>query len=41
MIQESQTGALCQPRGEGKGGKWERGSRERGHYVHLWLHVVV
>ena len=42
MAQETQTGALHQPRGVGWGGKWERGSKERGLYVYLWLiHVAV
>ena len=27
MAQETQTGALCQPRGVGWGGRWERGSK--------------
>ena len=27
MAQESQTGALCQPRGVGWGGRWEGGSK--------------
>jgi len=31
----AQTGALYQPRGVGWGGRWERGSRGRGHmYTH-------
>ena len=29
--QGTQTGALCQPRGVGWGGRWERGLRGRGH----------
>ena len=29
MAQETQTGALYQPRGVGWGGKWEGGSKER------------
>ena len=31
MAQETQTGALYQPRGEGWGGTWERGSGGMGH----------
>ena len=31
MSQGTQTGALYQPRGVGWGGRWEGGSRERGH----------
>ena len=30
MSQETQTGALYQPRGVGWGGRWEGGSRGRG-----------
>ena len=41
MAQETQTGALHQPRGIGWGGRWEGGSRGRRH-VYLWLiHVDV
>ena len=29
MSQETETGALYQPRGVGWGGKWEGGSKER------------
>ena len=29
MAQETQTGALCQPRGVGWGGRWEGGSEGR------------
>ena len=29
MAQETQTGALCQPRGVGWGERWEGGSRGR------------
>ena len=36
MAQETQTGALYQPRGMGLGGRWEGGSKE-GIYVYLWL----
>ena len=36
MAQETQTGALYQPRGVGGGGRWEGGSKGRG-YVYLWL----
>ena len=31
MAQEIQTGALSQPRGVGWGGRWEKGSKGRGH----------
>ena len=42
MAQETQTGALYQPLGEGWGGRWEGFSNERGIYVYLWLiHVEV
>ena len=38
MAQETQTGALCQPRGVGWGGRLER----EGVYVYPWLiHVAV
>ena len=30
MSQETQSGALSQPRGVGWGGRWERGSKGRG-----------
>ena len=30
MSQETQTGALCQPRGVGWGGRWEGGERGGG-----------
>ena len=41
MAEETQTGALYQPRGVGWGGKWQKGSRGRG-YVYLWLiHVDI
>ena len=41
MAQETQTGALYQPRGVGWGGTGEGGSKGSG-YVHLWLiHVEV
>ena len=36
MAQETQTGALYQPRWVGWGGKWEGGSKGRG-CVSLWL----
>ena len=37
-FQETQTGALCQPRGVGWGGRREGGSKERGHmYTCGWL----
>ena len=35
--QETQTGALYQPRGVGWGGRWEGGSEREGIYVYLWL----
>ena len=31
MAQETQTGALYQPRGVGCGGRWEGGSKGRGY----------
>ena len=31
MAQETQTGALYQPRGVGWGGRWEGGSKGRGY----------
>ena len=31
MSQETQTGALCQPRGVGLGGRWKGGSKGRGY----------
>ena len=31
MAQETQTGALYQPRGVGWGGRWERGSKRKGY----------
>ena len=31
MAQETQTGALYQPRGMGWGGRWEEGSKRRGY----------
>ena len=35
MAQETQTGALYQPRGVGWGGRWEGGSKGRGYiYTH-------
>ena len=37
MAQETQTGALYQPRGVGWGGRLEGGSKGRGKYVYLWL----
>ena len=36
MAQETQTGAMYQPRGVGWGGSWEGVSKE-GIYVYLWL----
>ena len=42
MAQETQTGALYQPRGMGWGGTWEGGFKREGIYVYLWLiHVEV
>ena len=36
--QETQTGALYQPRGVGWGGRWEGGSKGRGYmYTYGWL----
>ena len=38
MAQETQTGALYQPRGVGWGGRWERGSKRRGYmYTYGWF----
>ena len=38
MSQETQTGALYQPRGVGWGGRWEGGSKERGYmYTNGWF----
>ena len=38
MAQETQTGALYQSRGVGWGGRWEGGSRGRGHmYTYGWF----
>ena len=42
MAQETQTGALCQPRGVGWGGRWEEVSKGRGYmYTYgclmLWI----
>ena len=38
MAQETQTGALYQPRGVGWGGRWERVSKGRRHmYTPWWL----
>ena len=35
MFQETQTGALCQPRGVGWGGRWEGGSKGR-EYIYTY-----
>ena len=38
MAQETQTGALYQPRGEGWGERWEGGSKGRGYvYTYGWF----
>ena len=38
MFQETQTGALCQPRGVGWGGRWEGGSKGRDYiYTYGWF----
>ena len=37
MAQETQTGALYQPRRVRWGGRWEGGSKGRGYIVYLWL----
>ena len=38
MAQETQTGALYQPRGVGWGGRWEGGSKGRGYmYTYGWF----
>ena len=31
VAQKTQTGALCQPRGVGWGGRWKGGLKERGY----------
>ena len=36
MAQETQTGALYQPRGVGWGGRWEGGSKGRG-YICIYI----
>ena len=42
MAQETQTGALYQPRGVGWGGRCEWSFKREGIYVYLWLiHVEV
>ena len=42
LAQETQAGALYQPRGVGWGGRREGGSKGRGYNVYLWLiHVGV
>ena len=35
MVQETQTGALCQPRGVGWGGRWEGVSKGRDICIEL------
>ena len=37
MAQETQTGALYQPRGVGWGGRWEGGPKWREYMYTLWL----
>ena len=38
MAEETQTGALSQPRGVGCRGRWEGGSKGRGHrYTYIWF----
>ena len=38
MSQETQTGALYQPRGVGWGGRWEGDSKGRGYmYTYVWF----
>ena len=38
MVQETQTGALYQPRGVEGGGRWEGGSKEREYmYTYGWF----
>ena len=39
MAQETQTGALYQPRGMGWGGRWEE-VQKGGVYAYLWLILV-
>ena len=41
MAQETQTGALYQPRGVGWGGRWEGGSKGRGYMYTYLIHVEV
>ena len=42
MVQETQTGALDQPRSRGWGGRWKGVSKGEGIYVYLWLiHVKI
>ena len=42
MAQETQTGALYQPKGVGRGGRWGGMFKREGIYVYLWLiHVEV
>ena len=40
MAQETQTGALYQPRGVGWGGRWERGSKGRG-YIYIYIYIYI
>ena len=40
MAQETQTGALYQPRGVGWGERWEGGSKGRG-YMYLKKHIKI
>ena len=42
MAQETQPGALYQPRGMRFGGRWEGGSKGRGYmYTRGWIHAEV
>ena len=36
MAQETQTGAICQPRGVRWGGRWEGGSKGRGIHIYTY-----
>ena len=40
MTQETQTGALYQPRGMGWGGRWEGGSKGRGYMYTYGLFML-
>ena len=40
MAQQTQMGAVYQPRGEGWGGKWERASKKRGYMYNYGLFML-